>query len=35
MVTTFGDEPMGKSRCQDCSECVTICPVGALVFKAR
>jgi bidirectional [NiFe] hydrogenase diaphorase subunit len=35
MVTTFGDEPMGKSRCQDCSECVAVCPVGALVFKAR
>jgi bidirectional [NiFe] hydrogenase diaphorase subunit len=35
MVTTFGDEPMGKSRCQDCSECVVVCPVGALVFKAQ
>jgi bidirectional [NiFe] hydrogenase diaphorase subunit len=34
-VTTFGDEPMGKSRCQDCSECVAVCPVGALVFKAQ
>lgn len=33
MVTTFGDEPWGKSVCQDCSECVAICPVGALVFK--
>ena len=33
MVTTFGDEPMGRSSCQDCSECVTVCPVGALVFK--
>ncbi|MCK5123768.1 MAG: (2Fe-2S)-binding protein, partial [Dehalococcoidia bacterium] len=33
MVTTFGDEPMGKSRCQDCSECVAVCPVGALVFR--
>jgi formate dehydrogenase major subunit/NADH-quinone oxidoreductase subunit G len=35
MVTTFGDEPVGKSRCQDCSECVAVCPVGALVFKAQ
>jgi len=35
MVTTFGDEPMGKSRCQDCSECVAVCPVGALVFKVH
>ena len=33
MVTTVGDEPMGKSRCQDCSECVAVCPVGALVFR--
>ena len=35
MVTTFGDEPVGQSRCQDCSECVAVCPVGALAFKAR
>jgi formate dehydrogenase major subunit/NADH-quinone oxidoreductase subunit G len=35
MVTTFGDEPMGKSGCQDCGECVAICPVGALVFKEK
>ena len=35
MVTTFGDEPMGKSGCQDCRECVAVCPVGALVFKER
>ncbi|MCJ7790905.1 MAG: 2Fe-2S iron-sulfur cluster-binding protein [Dehalococcoidia bacterium] len=33
MVTTFGDEPMGRSSCQDCSECVAVCPVGALVFR--
>ncbi|MDY7019178.1 MAG: 2Fe-2S iron-sulfur cluster-binding protein [Chloroflexota bacterium] len=33
MVTTLGDEPMAKSGCQYCRECVTICPVGALVFK--
>lgn len=35
MVTTFGDEPVGQSRCKDCGECVAVCPVGALVFKAR
>ena len=35
MVTTFGDEPMGKSCCRDCGECVAVCPVGALVFKAH
>ena len=33
MVTTFGDEPIGQSRCQGCGECVDVCPVGALVFK--
>ena len=33
MVTTFGDEPMGRAGCQDCSECVTVCPVGALAFR--
>jgi bidirectional [NiFe] hydrogenase diaphorase subunit len=35
MVTTFGDEPVGRSRCQECSECVAVCPVGALVLKPR
>jgi bidirectional [NiFe] hydrogenase diaphorase subunit len=35
MVTTFGDEPVGRSICQDCSECVAVCPVGALVFKSE
>lgn len=34
IVTTFGDEPVGRSSCQDCGECVAICPVGALVFKS-
>jgi len=33
MVTTFGDEPLGRSGCQDCSECVAICPTGALTFR--
>ena len=33
IVTAFGDEPIGKSACQDCGECVNVCPVGALVFK--
>jgi formate dehydrogenase major subunit/NADH-quinone oxidoreductase subunit G len=33
MVTTFGDEPIGRFRCQDCSECVAVCPVGALAFR--
>ncbi len=33
VVTTFGDEPMAKSKCQECGECVNICPAGAFVFK--
>jgi len=33
VVTTFGDEPIGASRCQECRECVSVCPSGALVFK--
>jgi bidirectional [NiFe] hydrogenase diaphorase subunit len=33
MVTTFGDEPLGRSGCDNCSECVTVCPVGALVLR--
>jgi len=33
VVTTFGDEPFGNFRCQECGECVRVCPSGALVFK--
>ena len=33
VVTTFADEPMAKARCRECTECVTVCPVGALYFK--
>lgn len=33
-VSTFGEEPVGKSRCGECSECVRACPAGALVFRA-
>jgi bidirectional [NiFe] hydrogenase diaphorase subunit len=32
-MTTFGDEPMAKSNCRDCGECVAACPTGALVLK--
>jgi formate dehydrogenase major subunit/NADH-quinone oxidoreductase subunit G len=32
-VTTFGDEPIDKSNCDRCGECVTACPTGALCFK--
>ncbi len=33
VVTTFGDEPIGGSRCLECSDCISVCPTGALVFK--
>jgi bidirectional [NiFe] hydrogenase diaphorase subunit len=32
-MTTFGDEPIGESPCQECRECVLACPTGALCFK--
>ena len=33
VVTTFCNEPIGESQCQECGECVSVCPTGALVFK--
>ena len=33
VVTTFAGDPLGKSRCQECGECVSVCPVCALAFK--
>lgn len=33
VVTTFDGDPLGSSRCQECGECVRVCPVGALAFK--
>ncbi len=33
IITTFGDEPVGKDRCLDCEECVKVCPTGALAMK--
>ena len=32
-LTTFGDEPIGRDKCLDCSECVRVCPTGALALK--
>jgi bidirectional [NiFe] hydrogenase diaphorase subunit len=33
-LTTFGDEPIGKSGCEGCGDCVTACPTGALCLKS-
>ena len=33
VVTTFASDSLGESRCQECGECVRVCPVGALTFK--
>ena len=33
VVTTFGDEPIAESKCEECGECIRVCPTGALVFK--
>jgi len=32
-VATFEDEPLSLSGCQNCLECVDVCPVGAFVSK--
>jgi bidirectional [NiFe] hydrogenase diaphorase subunit len=34
-VTSFGDQPIGQSKCNQCLDCVEICPVGALTAKER
>ena len=34
-VTTFGDEPVGLSKCGDRIELAEICPVGAFVSKNK
>jgi bidirectional [NiFe] hydrogenase diaphorase subunit len=33
VMTTFADEPIGSERCLNCSNCVEVCPTGALAFK--
>ena len=35
MVSTFQDKPIGESICNQCAECVKVCPVGALAFKNK
>ena len=33
IVTTFLDEPLGGYKCQECGECIDVCPTGALSSK--
>ena len=33
VVTTFADEPLSKYMCQECRDCISACPTGALAFK--
>ena len=35
VMTTFGDEPIGKEQCLDCHRCIDVCPTGALTFKDK
>jgi len=33
MITTSSGKPLGESECNACQECVSVCPVGALIPK--
>ena len=33
VIGTFGNKPIEESNCESCGECVTRCPVGALIPK--
>ncbi len=33
IVGTFGDLPLGQTRCNGCMACVEVCPTGALLAK--
>jgi bidirectional [NiFe] hydrogenase diaphorase subunit len=34
-VSTFENRPLAQSGCNQCGECVQVCPVGALTFRDR
>ena len=34
-VSTFQDKPIGQSICGECTQCVTMCPVGSLTFNPK
>jgi len=35
IVTTFEGKPIAESGCHVCDDCISVCPVGALVFKDK
>ena len=35
VMTTFEDKPIGESRCEECADCIEVCPTGALVSKDK
>jgi formate dehydrogenase major subunit/NADH-quinone oxidoreductase subunit G len=35
MVSTFQDKPIAETICNQCAECVKVCPVGSLTFIKR
>jgi len=35
VIATFGEEPIAQSCCQECGECVAVCPTGALTLKEK
>jgi len=34
MVTTFEERPLAEFPCQECFECISVCPSGALTLKS-
>jgi bidirectional [NiFe] hydrogenase diaphorase subunit len=34
MVSTFRDRPIAESICNQCGECVKVCPVGSLILRS-
>jgi formate dehydrogenase major subunit/NADH-quinone oxidoreductase subunit G len=34
-ISTFQDKPLAETICSQCAECVKVCPVGSLAFKAK
>jgi len=35
VVTTLADKPIGEFKCQECDECIKVCPTGALAFRDK